>query len=193
MADPVVELVSVRRTFDAGEVLRGVTFALARGETLVVMGGSGSGKTVFLRHVAGLLRPDEGQVRVFGVNIEKLSDSGCLVVGKKGTLYSSNDYGAKFQLLPAKEFEGYKAPKATLPRVHSGHHKEWLQAIKDGKPDVPMANFDYGSRLTEALLLGNVAIAVGQKIEWDGQNMVVTNHKEANGYIRREYRKGWTL
>src|SRR5439155_24643215 len=74
VADPVVELVSVRRTFDAGEVLRGVTFTLARGETPVVMGGSGSGKTVLLRLVAGLIRPDAGQIRVFGRSIEGLSE-----------------------------------------------------------------------------------------------------------------------
>src|SRR5439155_759824 len=83
VADPVVELVSVRRTFDAGEVLRGVTFTLARGETLVVMGGSGSGKTVLLRLIAGLIRPDAGQIRVFGRSIEGLSEEELLPVRRR--------------------------------------------------------------------------------------------------------------
>ncbi len=42
-------------------------------------------------------------------------------------------------------------------------------------------------------LLGNLAIRVGKRIEWDGPNLKVTNVPEANNHIRREYRKGWTL
>lgn len=83
MADPVVELVGVRKSFDAVEVLRGVSFALAKGETLVVMGGSGSGKTVLLRLIAGLIRPDAGQVRVFGVSIERLREEELLPVRRR--------------------------------------------------------------------------------------------------------------
>src|SRR5262250_1232127 len=58
----VVDIVGLRKSFDRAEVLRGLSFQLERGETLVVMGGSGSGKTVLLRHVAGLVRPDAGEV-----------------------------------------------------------------------------------------------------------------------------------
>ena len=83
MADPVVELVGVRRAFDAGEVLRGVTLTLARGETLVVMGGSGSGKTVLLRLIAGLIRPDAGQIRVFGRSIEGLTEEELLPIRRR--------------------------------------------------------------------------------------------------------------
>jgi phospholipid/cholesterol/gamma-HCH transport system ATP-binding protein len=71
---PVVDVVGLRKSFDRAEVLRGLSFQLERGETLVVMGGSGSGKTVLLRHVAGLIRPDAGEVRVFGIAIERLSE-----------------------------------------------------------------------------------------------------------------------
>ena len=56
-----------------------------------------------------------------------------------------------------------------------------------------MSNFDYAGLLTEAMLLGNVAIVVGKKIEWDGPNLKVTNVAEANKLLGREYRKGWTL
>jgi len=73
MSTPIVEVVELRKSFDRAEVLRGVSFRLDKGETLVIMGGSGSGKTVLLRHVAGLVRPDAGEVRVFGHNIERLS------------------------------------------------------------------------------------------------------------------------
>ncbi len=47
--------------------------------------------------------------------------------------------------------------------------------------------------LTETVLLGNLAIRSGKPLEWDGANMKVTNVPEANDYVRREYRKGWTL
>src|SRR5206468_1480644 len=83
MASPVVDVVELRKSFDRAEVLRGVSFRLDKGETLVVMGGSGSGKTVLLRHVAGLLRPDAGEVRVFGRNIERLSEEELLPVRRR--------------------------------------------------------------------------------------------------------------
>ena len=55
-------------------MLRGVSFALDKGETLVIMGGSGSGKTVLLRLIAGLLRADGGEIRVFGIDITRRSE-----------------------------------------------------------------------------------------------------------------------
>src|SRR3989304_3959564 len=64
--------------------LRGVSFALRKGETLVIMGGSGSGKTVMLRLVAGLIRPDAGTVHVFGRSIEHLSEEGLLPIRRRG-------------------------------------------------------------------------------------------------------------
>src|SRR3989440_12817343 len=83
MSTPVVEVVELRKSFERAEVLRGVSFRLDKGETLVVMGGSGSGKTVLLRHVAGLVRPDAGEVRVFGRNIERLSEEELLPVRRR--------------------------------------------------------------------------------------------------------------
>ena len=64
-------------------------------------------------------------------------------------------------------------------------------AIEGGPPAT--SNFSYSGILTEAMLLGNVAIRAGKAIEWDGPNLHVTNCSEANQYIKQEYRKGWTL
>src|SRR5436190_5266471 len=83
MATGVVEVVDLRKSFERAEVLRGVSFRLDKGETLVVMGGSGSGKTVLLRHVAGLVRPDAGEVCVFGRNIEGLSEEDLLPIRRR--------------------------------------------------------------------------------------------------------------
>src|SRR5438128_3457215 len=83
MAQTIVEAIDVQKRFDAVEVLRNVSFALAKGETLVVMGGSGSGKTVLLRLVAGLIRPDAGQIRVFDRAIEHLSEEELLPLRRR--------------------------------------------------------------------------------------------------------------
>jgi len=83
MSEAIVEADDLRKNFDATEVLRGVSFTLAKGETLVVMGGSGAGKTVLLRLVAGLIRPDGGRLRVFGRNIENLSEEALLPLRRR--------------------------------------------------------------------------------------------------------------
>lgn len=79
----VIEVIDLRKGFNGHEVLRGLTFGLPRGVRLVIMGGSGSGKTVCLRLIAGLIRPDAGQVRVFGRNIERLSEEALLPIRRR--------------------------------------------------------------------------------------------------------------
>jgi phospholipid/cholesterol/gamma-HCH transport system ATP-binding protein len=79
----LIEVIDVWKGFDGSQVLRGVSLALAKGETFVVMGGSGSGKTVLLRLIAGLLRPDQGQVRLFGRNIERLAEEELLPIRRR--------------------------------------------------------------------------------------------------------------
>ena len=83
MPEPIVEATDLRKSFDANAVLRGVSFELAKGETLVVMGGSGAGKTVLLRLVAGLIQPDGGRLRVFGRNIENFSEEALLPLRRR--------------------------------------------------------------------------------------------------------------
>jgi phospholipid/cholesterol/gamma-HCH transport system ATP-binding protein len=79
----VVELIDVCKSFDGTPVLRGVSLAVAKGETHVVMGGSGSGKTVMLRLAAGLIRPDSGQIVLFGTGIERLSEEALLPLRRR--------------------------------------------------------------------------------------------------------------
>lgn len=119
----------------------------------------------------------------------KLDDwnNGVLFVGEKGMLVA--DYGRR-RLLPEDQFRDFKAPEPSIPRS-IGHHAEWIAACKDGRPTT--CNFDYSGALTESILLGNVAYRSGKKIEWDGPAMKATNCPEAEAFLRREYRKGWTL
>jgi hypothetical protein len=81
-------------------------------------------------------------------------------------------------------------PKQTIPRS-DGHHKEWVEACKSGATTT--CNFDYAGALTEAVLLGNVSYRVGQPLEWDARALVATNCPEAQKFLRREYRKPWSL
>ena len=80
---PLLELVDVRKAFGANQVLRGVSLALHRGTTLAVMGGSGSGKTVLLRIIAGLIRPDAGAVFLFGTRIDRMREEGMLPLRRR--------------------------------------------------------------------------------------------------------------
>lgn len=120
------------------------------------------------------------------------TDSGSLLVGEKGRIYCPGDYGADQQL----ETKGdVKRPEQTLERLgkevgHDTNHKrEWIRAIQGGAK--PLSNFDYSSVLTEAMLLGNVAVRLGQPVEYDGEKGLVTNHPDAAKLVAIPPRKGW--
>ncbi len=112
---------------------------------------------------------------------------GVMFVGDKGNLVA--DY-SKHVLLPADKYKDFTPPEKTIP-PSPGHHQEWLNGVKTGSPT--LCNFDYSGKLIEHNLLGNVAFRVGKKLQWDAKNLKATNCPEADQYIRREYRDGWTL
>jgi hypothetical protein len=117
--------------------------------------------------------------------------NGALMIGDKGTLFSPDEYGWNYRLLPKERFKDYKPPTPTLPRILGEHHAEWLKACKgEGKT---LSNFDYAGPLSEMILLGSLAIRARGRIEWDAVNMKVTNLPKANDYLRRDYRQGWRL
>jgi len=70
----VIELSDVHKAFARQPVLRGVDLRIREGETFTILGGSGSGKSVCLKHMIGLLRPDRGRVRVLGTDITDLPE-----------------------------------------------------------------------------------------------------------------------
>jgi predicted dehydrogenase len=122
-------------------------------------------------------------------------DGGSLVIGSKGTLFTRTWHGGQidadmFVLLPRKQFEGLTPPAPTLPRVAS-HHQEWVDACL-GK-GTTLSNFGYAAGLTEALLVGNLALRTGKAIEWDSAGMRASNCPEADPFIRPAFRNGWSL
>jgi len=92
------------------------------------------------------------------------------------------------QLLPEGKFSGVQRPKLP-PRTHWQH---FVDACLGGEPTE--SHFAQTGPMTEAILLGTVAIRVpGQKLVWDSARLKVTNHAEANRYLKRTYRDGWRL
>jgi hypothetical protein len=112
---------------------------------------------------------------------------GNLFVGDKGKMWA--DYGS-YNVRLNDANERFAPPPRSIARS-PGHHREWLLACKTGSPT--LCNFDYSGALTEAVLLGNVAYRTGQKLAWDAAALKATNCPAADQFVRREYRKGWTL
>ena len=70
---PILELVGVHKSFGSQHVLRGIDLQIAAGLTTVIIGGSGSGKSVLVKHLIGLLQPDRGQVLFHGNDVTRMS------------------------------------------------------------------------------------------------------------------------
>ncbi|MCJ7588320.1 MAG: Gfo/Idh/MocA family oxidoreductase [Candidatus Aminicenantes bacterium] len=117
---------------------------------------------------------------------------GCLFVGDKGMLVCST-YGESPRLLPDQLMKDYKRPDKTIPRS-PGIHEEWIAAIKAGKKST--TDFSYAGALTEMMLLGNIALRFKDAkvvLEWDSEKMVFPNFPEANPFVHKDYRSGWSL
>ncbi|MCX5759489.1 MAG: Gfo/Idh/MocA family oxidoreductase [Candidatus Hydrogenedentes bacterium] len=107
-----------------------------------------------------------------------------LYLGEKGTMMGH-------RLIPESRMKDFGQPSKRLP-PSSGHHREWVEACRGGAP--AGANFvNHAGLLTEVCLLGNVALRTGKNLCWDGPNFKITNDEEANRYLHREYRTGWSL
>ncbi len=137
---------------------------------------------------------------------------GSIFYGSDGIMITDT-YSGNPRLLPNKRMKDFNPPAPSIPRVKHSHAGEWIEAcLNNGNTSSP---FSYGGPLTEAVLMGNLAIKAfqykvlkngkkvgdwdpysypGRKtIKWDGENMRVTNYAEANQWVKREYRKGWSL
>ena len=115
--------------------------------------------------------------------------NGTLFVGDKGKLL----FDGSPRIIPEAKMKEFTRPEATLPRTPGNdHHTDFFIACRGGRPAI--SNFDFASLVAESALVGNLSLRLGNKrLEWDGPAMKATNAPEAQPYIRREYRKGWTL
>jgi predicted dehydrogenase len=120
-------------------------------------------------------------------------DSGSLYVGDKGIIFTET-YGGHMHILPLEKMNEITQPPITLPRPNPNPFVDFVETCRAGRTNTATP-FEYGARLTEFCLLGNLAQHAGKEnlVEWDGDNMKVTNIPELNQWIKREDRKGWTV
>ena len=139
------------------------------------------------------------------------SANGVIMIGEKGIM-TCDVYGKlpKVYLNNGDLLTFDDSEKNSLPEY--GHHVSWVEACKEGydktKHKALTSSFNYAGPLTESILMGNLAIrsynlrtpkgngfeySGRKKLLWDGENMKVTNFDEANQFVKREYREGWTL
>ena len=115
---------------------------------------------------------------------------GALYVGTKGKILCGSHGANGLRILPEERMQAYSRPPKTLPRS-IGHYEEWIRACKGG--EAADSNFDYAGPLTETVLLGNVALRTRTKLTWDEKEMRFPNCPEADTYVHRTYREGWSL
>jgi len=100
-----IRVVNLQKSFGENQVLQGVHLEIQQGESMVVIGGSGSGKTVLIKCIIGLIRPDEGEIYIDGLEIASLNERGLNEVRKKfGMLFQG---GALFDSLKVWENVGF--------------------------------------------------------------------------------------
>ena len=150
----------------------------------------GSQPPVKMTWYDGGLMPSRPDVLPDEITLER--GGGVIFVGDRGILMHET-YGSNPQIFPESlRAEAERVPEK-LPRVGMSHEMNWATAaMGNGTATSP---FEYASPLTETMLLGLVALRTGQgrKIVYDANAMSVTNIPEANQFLRREYRQGWSL
>lgn len=168
----------------------------------------GKGKISVSWHDGGLL-PERPEELLPGEGFGNW-DGGVLFVGKKGKLLL-DCYGENPRLLPTKLMQEKNMPKEKIKRVPEGHYLQWVNACLAGYGNAETSSpFEYAGPFTESVLMGNLAIRSWQmknpkltgwgdkylgrkKLLWDAENMKITNFDEANEFVKRPYRDGWSL
>ncbi len=115
------------------------------------------------------------------LGIKEPPAGGALVVGTKAAIGVGHKSVDDFSDVP------------TSLRRYDDMYTEWLRGIRESDPERPSCPFSYAGPLTEAYLLGNLALKSGGKIEWDAETRTVKNHPELNQYLKPDYRKGWDV
>ena len=119
----------------------------------------------------------------------KSPDNGSLFIGETGKM-TCETYGGAPKFAPDSKTKEFAKPAQTLARS-PGHHKEFVEAIQ-GKVLKGMASLDYAGPFTEMVLMGNLAVRTGKKVEWDGPKMKAKN-MDVSKLVKRDYRAGWTF
>jgi hypothetical protein len=116
---------------------------------------------------------------------------GALFIGTRGMISHGTYPSSNLALHPDELKEAARQAPATMPDLRGSHEAVWVAACKGQGP--VSSGFAYAAGLTELTHLGNLAIHLGGRIEWDAAKGEVTNRPEAAALIRRPRRAGWEL
>ncbi|SEK71653.1 ABC transporter ATP-binding protein [Pacificibacter marinus] len=108
----MIELSNVHKSFGSKQILRGVDLNIPRGESLVIIGGSGTGKSVMLKCVLGLIQPDLGTIKVDGEDVTKTKDRDAFLA-RFGMLFQG---GALFDSIPVWQNVAFRLLRGALKR-----------------------------------------------------------------------------
>lgn len=125
--------------------------------------------------------------------LAELPGSGMIMVGDKVSLMTGGRPNNPKLLLPDADWKAFtdNLPPETIPRVkEEAPQAEWLAAIKGDGP-MPGSHFEYSARLTEMASIGVMSQRFNTRIEYDADNMKVTNHPDFDVYIKEPVRPGW--
>jgi phospholipid/cholesterol/gamma-HCH transport system ATP-binding protein len=125
-AEPVVVFEDVSITFDVKPVLQNISFTVYRGETRIILGPAGGGKSVLMKLVDGLLRPDSGTIRVFGEDVTRMRETDLFKLRARiGMVFQES---ALFDSLSVEDNVAYRLHEDRVPEEEA-HHRV-LEALR---------------------------------------------------------------
>jgi len=158
LPEPEIVIDSVSKRLGQKQVLRGVSLNIAAGESVAIIGRSGTGKSVLLKHVVGLMEPDSGSVRVDGVDVGSLDNKDLLELRKRmgmlfqgGALFDSLSVGDNVGL-PLREHTKVDETQVALV-VREKLHLVGLEGVEDMRPSSLSGGMKKRAALARALAL----------------------------------------
>jgi len=158
LPEPEIVIDAVHKSLGSRQVLRGVSLNVAAGESVAIIGRSGTGKSVLLKHVVGLMNPDAGTVRVDGVDVPSLGTKDLLELRKRmgmlfqgGALFDSMSIGENVGL-PLREHTKVDETQVELV-VKEKLHLVGLEGVQDLRPSSLSGGMKKRAALARALAL----------------------------------------
>ncbi len=128
-----------------------------------------------------------------GMDTTEAKGYGSVVIGTRGKIWFNRGRDTWFAK-PGNIMDGFDYPGQSIPRARDQDpHKEFYDGIKAGDPELPQSKFSQSGPFTEMVLLGNLAVRLNKKVEWDSKNLTSPNSPEAAQLVKRDYREGWAL
>jgi phospholipid/cholesterol/gamma-HCH transport system ATP-binding protein len=136
-ADPVVVFEDVSITFDVKPVLQNISFTVHRGETRIILGPAGGGKSVLMKLANGLIGPDSGTIRIFGEDIARMRDSDLFKLRSRiGMVFQES---ALFDSLSVEDNVAYRLHEERVPEDEA--HKRVIEALQFVELENTIAKF----------------------------------------------------